>query len=490
MRGPDDPVHLPEGSFEGSRDAALVLAAGKGTRMRSSLPKVLHSLAGKPLLVRVLNTLRDAGFAHPAVVVGYGEDLIREAVGPRCCYVTQGDQLGTGHAASVGLAALPSTVERLLLVHGDEPMIEAEPLRQLLELQGSSGAAVVLLTALVEDTRGFGRVVRDAAGEPMALPQEGELSPEQRGIREVNLGAYVFDAAFLREVLSELQPHPPKGELYLTDVIPLARGRGRRIAAVTLPDGEDVLGINDLVHLERATHLIYGRTNRRLMESGVTVVDSASTFVDEDARIEPDTVILPFCMISGASRIGRGCAIGPQAHIRSSQLGERCRVQASTVEESVVGDGVTIGPYAHLRPGADVGPGCTIGNYAEIKQSTLGPGTDMHHFSYLGDARVGANVNIGAGTVTCNYDGVAKHQTVIEDGAFIGSDTMLRAPVTVGRGAATGAGSVVTRDVPPGTLAMGMPARAIKRRARNKVSESEPEATNGEPDGGNEDLQR
>jgi bifunctional UDP-N-acetylglucosamine pyrophosphorylase/glucosamine-1-phosphate N-acetyltransferase len=195
-------------------------------------------------------------------------------------------------------------------------------------------------------------------------------------------------------------------------------------------------------------------------------------------------------MISGATRIGRGCVIGPQAHIRSSQLGERCWVQASTVEESVVGDGVTIGPYAHLRPGADVGPGCTIGNYAEIKQSTLGPGTDMHHFSYLGDARVGANVNIGAGTVTCNYDGVAKHQTVIEDGAFIGSDTMLRAPVTVGRGAATGAGSVVTRDVPPGRLAVGMPARAIKRRAQSEVSESELEAKNGEPDGGNEDLQR
>jgi bifunctional UDP-N-acetylglucosamine pyrophosphorylase/glucosamine-1-phosphate N-acetyltransferase len=363
----------------------------------------------------------------------------------------------------------------VLLVHGDEPLIEPEVYRSMLELQHETGASVVLLTARVDDTRGFGRVIRNQEGDPIGLLQETDLSPDQRSIDEVNLGAYVFDACFLREHLARLQSHPPKNEYYLTDLIALAveEGRPGAVAAFTIGGGSDILGINDLVQLEQATRTIYRRTNRLLMESGVTIVDSASTFVDEEVQIEPDTVIYPFTIISGRTTIGRASQIGPGSRILSSQIGEGCQVVWSMVEESEVGDGVTIGPYAHLRAGARVGAGAEIGNYAEIKKSTVGAGTRMHHFSYLGDAQVGADVNIGAGTITCNFDGVAKHRTVIEEGAFIGSDTMLRAPVTVGKKAVTGAGSVVLKDVPAGSIVAGAPARIIREAPQDEPVESE-----------------
>jgi bifunctional UDP-N-acetylglucosamine pyrophosphorylase / glucosamine-1-phosphate N-acetyltransferase len=463
-----------------SNEAALVLAAGKGTRMRSSLPKVLHELAGKPMLIRVLDSLAEAGFQRPAVVVGYGAGAIEEAVGDRCDWVIQEEQLGTGHAAQIGLAALSASVQRVLVVHGDEPLIEPGVYQQMLDLQRNTGSPVVLLTINVEDTRGFGRVIR-REGAPAALLQESELSPAQRSVSEVNLGAYVFEVEFLRRYLPRLKPHPPKGEYYLTDIVALAvqeAGPDRTVEAVTLDNGAEILGINDLVQLEQATRAVYRRTNRRLMESGVTIVDSATTFVSDDTQIEPDSVIFPFTVISGATRIGRACRIGPAAHILASHIGERCQIISSTLEHSVVGDDVSIGPYAHLRPGARVGPRSHIGNYAEIKGSTLGSGSRMHHFGYIGDAQVGENVNIGAGTVTCNFDGTHKHKTIIEDGAFIGSDTMLRAPVTIGEGAATGAGSVVTHDVPPGTQVSGVPAREMKKKTARRVVEAE--ATSGD----------
>jgi bifunctional UDP-N-acetylglucosamine pyrophosphorylase/glucosamine-1-phosphate N-acetyltransferase len=443
-------------------DAALILAAGKGTRMRSSLPKVLHRVAGKSMLTRVLDCLSQAGFTHPTAVVGYGAERIRETVGDRCEYVMQHDQLGTGDATRVGVQALPRDATRIVLLHGDEPLLPPEALPRMLAEGERTGAAVVLLTTHLTDTRHFGRVVRDGSGMPLALVQETDLTPEQQEISEVNLGAYVFDAAFLRDSLSRLQPHPPKGEYYLTDVVALAREQGLPVAAITIDGGADVLGINDLVQLEEATQAIYRRTNRRLMEAGVTILDSASTFVDEEATVEPDTIIAPFSMLMGSTHVGRGCEIGPHAHIIASRIGDHCRVVASTIEHSEVGNEVRIGPYSHLRPGASIADRAEIGNYAEIKNSRIGPGSRMHHMSYMGDAQVGANVNIGAGTITCNFDGVHKHGTVIEDNAFVGSDTMLRAPVTIGRGAVTGAGTVVLHDVAPGSRVAGVPGRVIK----------------------------
>jgi bifunctional UDP-N-acetylglucosamine pyrophosphorylase/glucosamine-1-phosphate N-acetyltransferase len=436
--------------------------------MRSSLPKVLHQLAGKSMLVRVLASLEKGGFPCPSVVVGYGAEQIEQIVGRRCRYIRQQEQLGTGHAARVALESLPGSVRRILLVHGDEPMIAADVYREMLDLQSQSGAPVILLTTHVEDTRGFGRVVREGDW-PVALAQESELTEQQRRtLDEVNLGAYVFDAAFLRRHLPDLQTHPPKGEYYLTDVVAMAHQEGEQVAAITVPGGIEVMGINDLVQLEQSNRILYARTNRRLMESGVTIVDSACTYIDDDAVIEPDTIVHPFTVISGTCRIGRGCEIGPGSRILSSTIGERSQIVSSTLEESVVGDDVTIGPYAHLRPGAHVGDRAEIGNYAEIKRSTIGPGTRMHHVSYVGDAEIGTNVNVGAGTITVNYDGVAKHRTVVGDGAFLGSDTMLRAPLTVGEGAVTGAGAVVLRDVPPGTIVAGVPAREIGKAAGSK----------------------
>lgn len=433
------------------------------------------------MLMRVLDALREAGFADPVVLVGYGAEEIRRVVGERCQYVLQEEQLGTGHAARIALESLPASAKRALVVHGDEPLIAPEVYGQMLALQRDTGAAVVLLTTRVDDTRGFGRLIRNGAHQPVALVQEAELTPEQRDVDEINLGAYVFDVPFLRQHLPRLQPHLPKGEYYLTDVIAAAVEEGRPgVAAVTIPGGVEVLGINDLVQLEQATQALYRRTNRRLMESGVTIVDGASTFVDEEVRIEPDTVIYPFTLISGTTSIGRACQIGPGSRILSSQIGARCQIVSSTVEESTVEDDVTIGPYAHLRPGARVGSHAEIGNYAEIKKSTVGPGTRMHHFSYLGDAEVGADVNIGAGTITVNFDGVAKHRTVIEDGASIGSDTMLRAPVTVGKNAVTGTGSVVLEDVPAGNTVAGVPARVIRVAPHAEAAESEAKSHDSE----------
>lgn len=448
-------------------DAAVVLAAGKGTRMRSRLPKVMHQVAGKPMLTRVLDTLDTAGFPRPVVVVGYGADHIEQTIGPRCRYVRQEEQLGTGHAARVALDALEPEVQRVLVIHGDEPMIEPDVYREMLDLQGTTGAAIMLLTTHADDLRGFGRVVR-GGGVPLALVQEPDLAPEQRHLTEVNLGAYVFDAGFLREHLPALEPHPPKGEYYLTDLVAVASEAGIRAAALTIPGGTALMGVNDLVHLEQATRVVYQLTNRSLMRRGVTIVDSASTFVEEEVEIEPDTVLHPFTVIRGATRIGRECEIGPGSHIISSQIGDRCTILSSTVQDSSIEDGVTVGPYAHLRGGARIASDAEIGSHAEIKGSTIGAGSRMHHFGYVGDAEVGARVNIAAGVVTCNFDGREKHRTVIGDDAFIGSDTMLRAPIEIGEGGYTGAGSVVTRDVPPGVRVAGVPARKLKDKTRGE----------------------
>lgn len=475
VRGPDDPVHLEQGP---PAVEVIILAAGQGTRMRSSLPKVLHPLAGKPMLVRVLDTLAAAGFDAPTVVAGFGAEQVAQVVGDRARLVRQELQHGTGDAARVGLEALPGQHALVVVVHGDEPLIPADAYRRMLDLQREHNAAVVLLTTRVADTRGFGRVLR-REGLPTALVQEADLTPEQRTVNEVNLGAYVFDAAFLRAALPRLQPHPPKDEYYLTDVVAAAVAGGRTVAALEIPGGEAVMGINDLVQLEEATQALYRATNRRLMAHGVTVVDSASTFVDEEASIAADTVLHPFTIICGPTMIGRGCQIGPGARISRSTIGNDCRVVDSTLDDAWVGDGVSIGPYARLRQGAHLDAGVEIGNFAEVKNATLAGGTKMHHFSYVGDAQIGVGVNIGAGTVTVNYDGVTKHRTTIGDHAFIGSGSMLRAPVTIGARAKTGTGAVVTHDVPAGVVVVGVPARPLPPREQRE-----------EPHAGTEDLQR
>jgi bifunctional UDP-N-acetylglucosamine pyrophosphorylase/glucosamine-1-phosphate N-acetyltransferase len=436
--------------------------------MASPLPKVLQPLAGLSMLERVLRVLGDAGFAQPTVLIGYRGDLVRDAGGERCSYVEQGEMLGTGHAARVLVDGLPPDTRRVLLVHGDEPLIPPEALSEMLELQARTGTPVVVLTTLVDDTRGFGRLVRDNTEIPASLRQEGDLTPEQRAaLREVNLGAYVFDALWLRSALTRLEPHPPKGELYLTDVVELAadaagRGECAPPQAVVIPGGTDVMGVNDLVQLEEATRAAYRRTARRHLLAGVRIVDAGSVYIGDDVRIAPGAVIHQFTLLEGETTIGEGAEIGPHARLVDSHVETDSRVVASTLERSRVGRGVTVGPYAHLRPGADVGDGAEIGNYAEIKGSTIGSGTKVHHMSYIGDAEIGANVNVGAGTVTANFDGRSKFRTVVEDQVHLGVDTMLRAPIRIGRGARTGAGAVVLHDVDPGDVVAGVPATSLR----------------------------
>ncbi|MGH2447165.1 MAG: bifunctional UDP-N-acetylglucosamine diphosphorylase/glucosamine-1-phosphate N-acetyltransferase GlmU [Chloroflexota bacterium] len=448
-------------------DAALVLAAGKGTRMGTALPKVLHQLAGRPILFRVLEALGDAGFSSPLIVVGYEADRVRAAL-PDARFAYQTEQRGTGDAARAGLEALSPEVDRVLIVPGDHPL-PAQTYRDLLDLQRRTDADLAIVTTRATDSQ-LGRVIRQD-GRPVAIRENGELRADEPPSDEINLGCYVFKTAALKKCLAALRPHPPKNELYLTDLVEAFAQADRRIEALTIEGGDEILGINTLEQLEAASKAIYRATNARLMAGGVTIRDASSTFIDDRATIAAGTVIEPFSLLSGETTIGADCIIGPSTTVDGSRIGAGCRIVSSSVESGTVGDGVRVGPYAHLRPGACIGDRAEIGNYAEIKRTVLGAGSRVHHFSYLGDAQIGRNVNIGAGTVTCNFDGQAKHRTIIEDGAFIGSGTMLRAPVRIGRGAATGAGSVVTRDVPAGVTVAGVPARPLGKLHRGEGGE-------------------
>jgi len=446
-----------------------VLAAGAGTRMKSKRPKMLHTLAGRSLIDRCIETAAQVTGAPPVVVVGHGAELVREAIGGRASFVLQAEQLGTGHAVLQAEAAAGDAAQ-VVVTYGDMPLLTPETLRELVRLRERTNAAVAMLTLISDTPRGFGRVVRDAQGERvLAVIEEVCCTPEQLAIRELNAGAYCFDGAWLWPALRRIRPNPQKGEYFLTDLIALAVADGREVRAIATDDHDECLGINTRLDLADAEVALRRRINSRHMLNGVTIADPATTYIDDQVEIGADTVILPNTHLVGQTRIGSDCQIGPNAYIIASTIGDRVRVMQSMIEESRVADDVHIGPFSHLRPGAQVGSHVHIGNFAEIKNSTLGSGSHMGHFSYLGDATVGEGVNLGAGTITCNFDGVKKNQTVIGDHAFIGSDTLLVAPVKVGDRARTGAGAVVTRDVPADTLAVGLPARVIRRLGNPKA---------------------
>ncbi len=446
--------------------AAIVLAAGQGTRMRSRLPKVLHPLAGLPMVVHVLEALRRAGVERPVLVVGHGADAVEEAVGDAALSVRQEPQLGTADAVQVGLAASAADVAQVIVTMGDAPLLPAALFAALRDARGQSGAAIALLTAHLPDPTGYGRIVRDERGDCRAIIEEVDADEPTRRIDEVNVGTYCFDAAWLRASIGRVAISA-KGERYLTDLVALAVGDGRRVCLVDAPRPELTIGINDRVQLAAAERLLRVEIAERHMRNGVTVVDPSTTYIDAEVEIGQDARIEPWTILAGATAIGEEAVIGPDATLRDSRIGSRTTVWASIVEASTVGEDAQIGPYSHLRPGCEIGPRCRIGNYAELKKTTMGAGTQQHHVSYLGDAEVGEAVNIGAGAITANFDGERKNRTVIGDHAFIGVDTMLRAPVTIGPGARTGAGAVVTRDVAAGKTVVGMPARNIElRRSR------------------------
>jgi bifunctional UDP-N-acetylglucosamine pyrophosphorylase/glucosamine-1-phosphate N-acetyltransferase len=457
--------------------AAIVLAAGQGTRMRSRVPKVLHPLAGRSMLDHVLASLAAAGVEHRVVVTGSGADAVEAALGPDVPTVRQEPQLGTADAVRCGLSRIPSTVRHVFVTMGDVPLLPADLFQRLLREQAEGEASIALLSARVPDATGYGRVVRDASGAVTAIVEEKDADPATRAVDEVNVGTYCFEAAWLRANVGNV-PASASGEYYLTDLVALATGGGRRVAVVEAPRHELTTGINDRVALSAAEQLLRGRIAEGHMRNGVTIVDPQTTYIDAAVEIGQDARIEPWTILSGATVIAQDAVIGPNAQVRDSRIGPRTSVWASVVEESEVAEDVEIGPYSHVRPGCRIGPRCRIGNYAELKKASLGAGTQQHHFSYLGDAEVGEDVNIGAGAVTANFDGERKNTTVIGDGAFIGVDTMLRAPVTIGPGARTGAGAVVTRDVAPGKTVVGMPARPIEARRRARDAEAvEPAAS-------------
>jgi bifunctional UDP-N-acetylglucosamine pyrophosphorylase/glucosamine-1-phosphate N-acetyltransferase len=441
---------------------SVILAAGQGTRMKSTLPKVLHPLLGRPMLQYALDTAAAVNQEQPVVIIGHGASQIEQAFTGKARFVVQDPQLGTGHAVQQAEALLRDEADYVVVTYADMPLLTAVTLQRVVQAQKANSGPMTMLTMLVDDPRGFGRIVRDADGHVTAIVEEAQASPEQRAIRELNVGVYCFTAEWLWDALRRI-PLSPKGEYYLTDVVAMAIGDGLRVGAELLDNPEEGIGINTRHHLAEAMTIIRRRINQHWMLEGVTLIDPATTYIEPGVTLGMDTVIWPNTNLLGDTKIGKECVVGPNAILQDCLVGDHCLLVSSVLEGARLEDRVQVGPFCHLRKGAYLEQGVHIGNFGEIKNSHLGPGTKMGHFSYIGDAEIGPNVNIGAGTITCNFDGVNKNHTEIAANVFIGSDTMLVAPVTIGEGARTGAGAVVTKDIPPYTLAVGVPARKIRK---------------------------
>lgn len=447
---------------------AVLLAAGQGTRMKSDLPKVLHPLCGKPMLWHVLEALKDVTTEKPVVVVGHGAQEVTKYLGDSAETVLQEPQLGTGHAAMQAESLLKGKTDYVIVTYADMPLLRGETFHRLLETQRLNPGPMSLLTVIAEDPRGFGRIVRNPDGTVSAIVEEFVATAEQRGIKELNVGAYCFKADWLWDALHRIEKNPKKGEYYLTDIVGIAVKDALPVQAVLHDDFIETIGINTRVHLSEAEAALRLRINREHMLNGVSMMDPTSTYIDAGVQIGKDTTILPNTYIHGRTVIGERNVIGPGTIIRDTTIGNGCKVLASVMEGALLEDDVDMGPFARLRKGAHLKSHVHMGNFGEVKDSTLHEGVKMGHFSYIGNANVGAHTNIGAGTITVNYDGEKKHPTEIGEDAFIGSDTMLVAPLKLGDGARTGAGAVVTRDVPEDTLVVGMPARAIRKLERRK----------------------
>jgi bifunctional UDP-N-acetylglucosamine pyrophosphorylase/glucosamine-1-phosphate N-acetyltransferase len=444
--------------------AVVILAAGQGTRMKSSKAKVLHEVGGKAMVLRAVETAQKVSTQRPVVVVGRDADAVRNLIGERAEFVVQAEQLGTGHAVQQAAESLRGKADTVVVFYADMPLLRAESLQRLIDTQATNRGPVTLLTVVAPDPRGFGRIIRASEGNVTAIVEENEATADQKRINELNVGVYAFGGNWLWDTLARLTPKS-KGEYYLTDTVQMASEQAMPVLGIAVDDLDEVIGVNTRVHLSEAETALRRRVNTRIMLDGVTIIDPATTLIHEDVVIGMDTIIYPNSIIQGHTRIGSDCVIGPNSVICDSVVGASCKVTSSFVEDATLEDHVQIGPFGHLRSGAHIGAHVHMGNFGEVKNSRLGAYTRMGHFSYIGDAEIGEDVNIGAGTITANYDGVNKNKTVVGDHAFIGSDTMLIAPVTIDSNARTAAGSVVTRDVPEGYIAVGVPARLREIKA-------------------------
>ncbi|MGB9674180.1 MAG: bifunctional UDP-N-acetylglucosamine diphosphorylase/glucosamine-1-phosphate N-acetyltransferase GlmU [Anaerolineales bacterium] len=441
---------------------SIILAAGKSTRMKSALPKVLHPLAGKKMVEYPLEALTPLSDFPPVVVVGFEAEKVQQALGDKAQFALQDPQLGTAHAVLQAKPLLYGKADTIFVTYADMPLLTQQTFQNLLAVHQDNQDTLTFLTLHSEQARGFGRVLRDENDHPVAIVEESLATPQQLAISELNIGVYCFDAEWLWEALSRI-PISPKGEYFLTDLLSLAVADGKTVTAVPLKDAGEAIGINNRIHLAEAEAVMRQRITSSWMLEGVTILDPATTYIEASVSIGRDTTILPNTYLKGNTIIGENCQIGPNTLIRDTQIGCNCNITFAVVEKAIIEDDVDIGPFAHLRKGAHLAQGVHMGNFGEIKNSYLGPGTKMGHFSYIGDATIGSEVNIGAGTITCNYDGMKKNPTEIGKGAFIGSDTMLVAPVKLGEGARTGAGAVVTKNIPDYSLAVGVPARVIRK---------------------------
>lgn len=453
---------------------ALVLAAGKGTRFKSQKTKVLHELCGKPMVCHVLDRLLELDVRSIFLVVGRESDDLKQAVSSYpVSFILQEQQLGTGHAVLSALPLLEHLEGSLLVLYGDAPLIGSQTLQRLLTTQQAQDADQVLLTCRYQDPFGCGRIIRGESGQVIRIVEETDASPEQKKIREVNPGFYCYKLTSLPEVLTRLNSETAQGEYYLTDTVELLSASGKRVVTVEAEDPEETRGVNDRLQLSLAERVIRNRINRRWMLEGVTLRDPDSIRIDSEVQISRDVIIHPGAEISGQSRIGTGCTIGAQAQLEDTELAENVRIEPFTViRGSRIGSRTSVGPFAYLRNNTVVGQDVRIGSFVEVKHSVIEDETISAHLSYLGDAQIGKGVNIGAGTITCNYDGVRKNTTRIEDRVFVGSNTAFVAPVTVHEGAWIAAGSVITEDVPADSLAIAREHQSVKegwvKRHRSK----------------------
>ncbi|MCC5893762.1 bifunctional UDP-N-acetylglucosamine diphosphorylase/glucosamine-1-phosphate N-acetyltransferase GlmU [Exiguobacterium sp.] len=433
---------------------AVILAAGKGTRMKSKLYKVLHPVLGKPMVEHVVDQLDNIGVSRQIVIVGHGAEAVQDTLGSRVDYAVQEEQLGTGHAVQMAESELAGKQGATLVVCGDTPLLTAETLEALLAHHEAQDAKVTVLTAIADDATGYGRVIRGEDGNVTKVVEHKDASEAELAIREINTGTYVFDNELLFEALRQVGNDNAQGEYYLPDVISIAKQAGEVVAAHTAPTFDETIGVNDRVALAQAETIMRKRTNERLMRAGVTFMDPASTYISPDAVIGSDTIVYPGTVILGKTVIGSECVIGPNSDIRNSVIEDGATVRQSVLSDSRVGNGAQVGPFAHLRQQAVLGANTRVGNFVEIKKSTFGDGAKASHLSYIGDASIGERVNLGCGSITVNYDGKNKFETVVEADAFVGCNVNLIAPVTVGKGAIVAAGSTITDDVPEEALAI------------------------------------
>ncbi len=437
--------------------AAVILAAGMGTRMKSGLLKIMHGVGGKPMISWSVLAAKAAGAGRVTIVVGHQADRVRElfAADDSITFATQEEQLGTGHAAACARAALEGFNGTILILCGDVPLLRHETLLAMLANHEKRGAAVSVLTTHLDNPFGYGRIVKREGGRISRIVEEKDANSEEQEITEINSGIYCVSAEFLFDALSGLKCDNAQGEYYLTDIVRIAAEQNRLCLAFPTADPDEVMGVNDRVQLAAAATIQRSRINRELMLSGVTLIDPATTYIEAGVSIGRDTIIYPNVHISGSTVIGANCLLESGAVIRDCRIGESVTIKTGSVlAESVLGNEVSIGPMAHLRPGSNLGDHVKIGNFVETKKIVMGAGSKASHLTYLGDADIGKDVNIGCGTITCNYDGVKKHRTIIGDNVFVGSDVQLVAPVTVGSNSLIAAGTTITKDVPPDSLAI------------------------------------